>query len=146
MTRGADQPPEALLQLTPAEVVAQLGTSDTEALTNALKSVGAANQAITVAEVTGPGEMDSYEREMSVLRGFMHYVGRPPTLAERDGPPDPSCDVCIREAQSCAEHRRKPGEAIQAPPHPWPSERPGRYPGTYRIENQAPYNIYNSVR
>jgi hypothetical protein len=141
-----DLPQEALRPVTAAEVAGQAG-DDPDALLAALKTAAATNRVIAAAEVTRPGEQDLMEREWSVLRSFMHYVGRPPTEAEQNGPPDLSCDACVRLGPgTCDDHRRKPGEPIPAPPRPWPSEDPARYPGTYRINHPPPYNIYNSVR
>lgn len=86
----------------------------------------------------GPGDVgDAMDREDRQVLSFTQQVGRPPSPAERVGPPVAGCIGCAREASvACADHARKPGDPLLLPPQSqWFT---GRVAG-------APYDLMRSV-
>lgn len=118
---------------------------DTRALLADRQRIQDAQMAMAQAEVTGPGELDSWDREQYYVRQFAHTTGRMPDVRELRGPAVADCAGCERMNGSgpCDDHARRRGEPIPYPPEStWPSRQLGHYPGAIHL---PPYNIYKSV-
>lgn len=131
-----------------AEMAGLAGTGDPGVVAGRMDQLRQAQARVHVAR---PGrELDLTDAENYIRQDFFRAVGRPPGAAEIMGIPRDGCAACERmSGMPCDAHVRKAGTEIAYPPHPWPSEQPGHYPGTARIASgpdKPPYNVLRSVQ